>query len=134
MSAALLDTSVLVSVNKLGEEVPDLSNFSELYVSSLSYSEMRMGLATVTGDARQRRQDRLDEIITLFGEGIPYDDRAAIEFGRIVREAVRNGSSARTHVLDRMIAAVARAEGLTLATRNAADLRRIADLVEIVTV
>ncbi|MCP2174800.1 PIN domain-containing protein [Williamsia maris] len=134
MTNALLDTSILVSLNQAGETPPDLSAFDELYVSSLCYSEMRMGLSTATGDVRQMRQDRLDEIVSLFGAGIPYDDRAALEYGRIVRAAVAAGKSARSHAMDQMIAGVARANGLALATRNSADLSGLSALVEVVEV
>ncbi|MGU3292544.1 type II toxin-antitoxin system VapC family toxin [Williamsia sp. M5A3_1d] len=131
---ALLDTSVLVSMSRRDERPIDLSMFDELFVSSLCYSEMRMGLATVVGAARQRRQDRLDDVTRVFGAGLPYDDRAALEYGRIVRESVAAGRGARTHTLDRMIAAVAVANDLALATRNSADVQELSHVVDIVAV
>ncbi|MEP9395546.1 PIN domain-containing protein [Gordonia sp. VNQ95] len=130
MVAALLDTSVLVAVNKPGETAPDLDDFDELFVSSLSYTELRMGLYTVDGESRIARHDLLEDLITHFRDGVPYDDAAAVAYGRIVRQAVANGGRARSHVLDRMIAAVAVANGLTLVTRNGADLRGLESLVD----
>ena len=131
---ALLDTSVLVAMRNPDESAPDLSRFDELFVSSLSYAEMRMGLATVDGADRARRQDRLDAVTHLFGAGLVFDDSAALEFGRIARAAIEVGRSPRNHVFDRMIAAVAAANGLELLTRNPGDLVGLEALVDIVTV
>lgn len=130
-SSALLDTSVLIAVNKPGESRPDLTGFDELFVSSLSFSEMSKGLYTVDGREREARRDLLEDLMRTFGPGIPFDDDAAIVYGRIVRHAVDRGGSAKKHVLDRMIAAVAVVNRLTLVTRNSADLTGLDNLVTI---
>ncbi|WP_299575852.1 PIN domain-containing protein [uncultured Williamsia sp.] len=130
---ALLDTSVLVAMRNPDEAAPDLTRFDELFVSSLSYAEMRMGLATVDGADRARRQDRLDAVTNLFGAGLVFDDSAALEFGRIARATIEVGRSPRNHVIDRMIAAVAAAHGLVLVTRNPADVSGLETLVDITT-
>lgn len=112
-----------------GESPPDLAGFDELFVSSLSFSEMSMGLYTVSGREREARRDLLDDLMRIFGPGIPYDDAAAIIYGRVVRQAVDQVGSAKNHELDRMIAAAAVANRLTLVTRNGADLNGLGDRV-----
>ncbi|GAB3799166.1 hypothetical protein GCM10028798_12150 [Humibacter antri] len=134
MTTALLDTSVLVALKQPSEAPPELGRFDSLFISSLSYSELRMGLCTVTGKEAERRRDALDELALVFGAGLPFDDFAAVAYGRIVRRAVEVGQGARRNTLDRMVAGVAASRGMTLATRNAVDLKGLDGLVTIVEV
>jgi predicted nucleic acid-binding protein len=134
MTIALLDTSVAIALKQPGERRPDLTPFQHVFVSSLTYSELRMGLSLGTSAERTRRQDALDDLSTIFGEGVPYDDAAAVLYGRIVRIAMVQGGAARSHTIDRMIAAVAASRGLVLATRSAADLLGLEEIVRVIEV
>ena len=125
---ALVDTSLLIAAG--GEErIPDLTGFAGLRVSSLSYSELAGGIAATTGAVRARRRARLSDIQQVYGTGLPYDDDCAREYLLLTELVVAAGASHRAHVLDRMIAATARAHGLVLLTRNPRDFRNLIDLV-----
>jgi predicted nucleic acid-binding protein len=130
---ALLDTSILISLLDPAEATPDLSGFTEFMISSLSLSEMHMGVAAVASDPVKKamREVELARTRATFGAGIPYDDRCALTFGVVVEEAVRAGASYRKNVVDRMIAATAMVHGLTLVTRNTADFKRLGRLVQV---
>lgn len=130
---ALLDTNVLIALLKPGETRPDLNGFTGLMISSLSFSELHMGVATAGTDSATRaaREDRISRIRATFGAGIPYDDRCALAFQVISEEVLRNGGSPKSNVLDKMIAATALAHGMALVTRNAKDLKHLGQLVQV---
>jgi toxin FitB len=133
VSTALLDTSALISAVDAG--VVRTLPFSQLTISSLSYAELRLGLVTAKGlDALNHRSRRLLDISQQFGHGIPFDDECAREYERLTQAAVGLGQHPRANTIDRMIAATALAHRLPIITRNAADLRGLDDLVEIIAV
>jgi hypothetical protein len=130
MADALVDTSILIAAG--GEQpAPDLTGFEGLHVSSISYSELAGGIAVATGVARARRQARFSDIQRVYGEGLPYDDDCAREYLLLTELVVAAGRSHRVHILDRMIAATARAHGLTVLTRNMADFKPMSELVTV---
>ncbi|HMR49304.1 MAG TPA: PIN domain-containing protein [Arachnia sp.] len=121
-SAALLDTSVLIALTQEGRTL-DLSAYQRLYASSVSYAELRLGVACARdAESAVSRYAALEDIISLFGGGLPFDDHAAVEFGRILQTVVRRKGGLRAHMNDRMIAAIAASRGLPLLTLNASDL------------
>lgn len=128
---ALLDTSVLIGAFD-SEAVEDLP-YDRLLISALTYAELRVGLVTAadTGTLRHRVR-RIDEISRAIGPGLPFDDACAREYGRIVQAAVERGQRPRVNTIDRMIAATAAAHHLPLITRNAADVRGLDEILEIV--
>ena len=130
---ALLDTSVLIALLSSREVKPELDGFTELMISSLSFSELHMGVATAGANSavRTAREDRIARVRTAFGAGIPYDDRCALAFGVMSEQVLRSGGSPKSHVLDKMIAATAMAHGLVLVTRNAKDLKHLGQLVQV---
>nr|WP_240898758.1 PIN domain-containing protein [Kocuria sediminis] len=129
----MLDTNILIALVDPGQETPDLSGFTGLTISSLSLSEMHMGVSAMIRDRAKKalRENELARTRATFGAGIPYDDRCALAFGLVVEEAVRNGASHRSNVIDRMIAATAMVHGLTLVTRNTDDFKHLTGLVEV---
>lgn len=127
---ALLDTNILIAGDD-GADPPDLRGFAGLCVSSVSYSELASGVVISTGIVRARRRARLNALRATFGAGLSYDDACVEEFSLLTELVVSNGGSHRAHVLDRMIAATARAHGLVLVTRNIKDFRQIQDAIEI---
>ncbi|WP_415137751.1 PIN domain-containing protein [Microbacterium sp.] len=97
-------------------------------MSSLSLTELGKGLNAATDVATLRaRAARLESVCATFGVGIPFDDRCAEAYERLLATVARRGGSARPHMLDRMLAATALAHGMTLVAR---DLRAYADLAE----
>ena len=127
---ALLDTNVLISSSEPDEEMPFLDDFSALQVSALTWAELFKGLHTTTRlDEYKVRGARLSALQTTFGVGIPFDDACADAYDKILMRVVAAGSSARAHVIDRMLAATALAHGLVLITR---DLDAFAGLDELI--
>jgi predicted nucleic acid-binding protein len=129
---ALLDTSVVIALDKPGEEPPDLSGFDSLQVASLTFSELNLGLHTTRDLATYKaRSARLSAITQVLGPGLAYDDACAAAFGRIVEHVATHSGGPKARPLDRMIAATALAHGLALVTRNVAHFQGLAPLVHI---
>lgn len=130
---ALLDTNVIIASGSGPEELPDLDGFTDLFISSVSYSELTMGLHGTTDLAVYKaRVARLDAAKEVFGAGLPYDDDCVQAYGKVVARVAERGGEVRAHRLDRMIAATALARGLVLVTRNVAHFRLVDDLIEVV--
>ncbi len=113
---AILDTSVLLASAEEG--IPDLSGIDSK-ISSVSLSEMQLGLVVSEGVERAMRTARLQRIMAIYGPGRPFDGSAAASFGILTAMVVEQGQSPRTAVLDRMIAATAHSLGVALVTREA---------------
>jgi predicted nucleic acid-binding protein len=127
LSRAVLDTSVLVAA-----DVPALDG--ELAVSAASLAELHFGVL-VADDARVRaeRVRRLTLIEHLFTP-LAIDGAVARSYGQLASMITRSGRRPRGRVMDLLIAATAHAHGAALYTRNAADLRGIEDVLEVVRV
>lgn len=69
----LLDTSILIALVDPDEDSPELSGFTALAISSLSFSEVHVGVAGAAPDSTQRavRASELDKTRASFGAGIP---------------------------------------------------------------
>jgi predicted nucleic acid-binding protein len=80
---------------------------------------------------RARRQDRLQRAESTF-DSLPFDADTARAYGLIYASVVASGRKARgARAIDLMTAAVARAHGLPLYTRNPADFRALGGLVDV---
>lgn len=124
----LLDTSVVIDLSSL-----DASRLpAESAISALTLAELAAGPhATRDPAERARRQQRLQWAEAAF-DPLPFDLSAARAFGLVfaaVQGARRKG---RHRVVDLMIASVAVANGLPLYTRNAADFRGLAGVVQVI--
>jgi toxin FitB len=119
----LFDTSVLV-----GAEAPgDL----EGAISSASLAELHFGVLAATDDVeRGRRAQRLGVIEATF-DPLPIDAPVAREWGRLAAAIVERGGQPRRRATDLAIAATANVAGVPLLTRNDADFKLIADLVQV---
>ena len=123
----LLDTNVVSEVMKVAPSPTVLDWLNErptstLYISSITVGEIVYGLRILPdGKRRSRLGDRFERFVA---EGfahrvLAYDEPAARIYGEIMgvrREVGRPISTA-----DGQIAAIARANRLTIATRNVAD-------------
>jgi predicted nucleic acid-binding protein len=127
VTRAVLDTSVLVAAH-----VPPLDG--ELGVSAASLAELHFG-ALVTDDnaVRSERLRRLAIIEHTFTP-LAIDGDVARSYGRLASVLARSGRQPRARVMDLLIAATAHAHGASLYTRNAADLRGVEELVDVVAV
>lgn len=131
MTRALLDSS-LVIVLFHERRVFDLSSFSDLAISSLTYAELRLGVSMArTANIARGRASALEQAQAIFGEGLPFDDAAAQRYGMITTRASHRGGDPKAHRTDRMIAAIAAARGRVLLTLNPADLRGLDEIVTV---
>jgi predicted nucleic acid-binding protein len=127
VSRAVLDTSVLVA-----GDVPPLEG--ELAISAASLAELHFGaLVTDDPDVRAERLRRLAIVEHAFTP-LAVDGEVARSYGRLASVVARGGRRPRAHVMDLLIAATAHAHSASLYTRNAADLRGVEELVEVVAV
>ena len=123
----LLDTNV---VSEVMHPRPDPAVISwlnrqatvDLYLSTITLAEIRYGLAILPTDKRRRRlEDQFDLFVASgFDQRLlVFDERAAALYGDLMsrRRALGRPMSA----LDGQIAAIARAHGLAVATRNVRD-------------
>ncbi|HEX3440153.1 MAG TPA: type II toxin-antitoxin system VapC family toxin [Pseudolabrys sp.] len=127
----LLDTNVVSEVFKpqpnpsalawLDAQPRDL-----LYLSTPVLAEMHFGLGLLDASARKERLrksiDRLENEIYR-DRILVFDVRAAAEYGRIA--AARQKAGRRLGHLDGLIAAIAIANGATLATRDTRDFAEL---------
>ena len=98
----------------------------EQFTSTVSLAEVNKGIARMT-DGRRRR-DREEAAYYLFHVGfagriLPFDVQAAELFGEVFETRRRSGGS--YYVEDCMIAAIAKAHGMAVATRNVRDFEGI---------
>lgn len=112
---AILDTSILLAT--VAEGIPDLTGIDSK-ISSVSLSEMQLGLVVSEGVERAARTARLQRIMGVYGPGVAFDDAASASFGTLTALIVEQGQSPRAAVLDRMIAATAHSLGVALVTRD----------------
>jgi len=127
----LLDTNVL---SELMRQAPDprvvrwLDSCpgGEVWVSAVTKAEILLGIRLLP---RGRRRDGLADLAgrmfeeDFSGRCLPFDAGAAPRYAEIVATRTRLGSP--ISVEDAQIAAIARAGGLTLATRNVEDFSGI---------
>ena len=120
---ALLDTSVLI-----GDDAPE---GVQAAISVASLAELHFGvLVARDDDERARRSQRLGVIEATF-DPLPVDTAVAREWGRLAAALATRGAQPRRRAVDLAIAATANVHGVPLITRDAQDLRPIADLVDL---
>jgi len=105
-----------------------------LDTSAVALAELHFGvLVTAQASTRAERLRRLALLERSFA-ALPVDERVARSYGRLAAAVVQVGCQPRARVMDLLIAATAHAYDAKLYTANAADLRGLEDLVEIVDV
>ena len=121
----LLDTNIISEIRKGARCNPGLAKWwaevpeGDLWLSTLILGEIRRGVEL----ACRRDPDKasvleawLGEVVSAFGDRLlPVDAAVADEWGRM--SAIRP-----VPVIDALLAATAKAHGLTLVTRNEADV------------
>jgi predicted nucleic acid-binding protein len=125
----LIDTSVAIVL----ETIDDARLPVDIAISALTLAELTSGpYAAGSESVRARRQDHLQRIEAGL-ECLDFDATCARAYGQVFSATLRIGRKARgARSIDLMIAATAMAYALPLYTLNAADLRGLEDLVEIV--
>ena len=130
MSGYLLDTNV---ISELIKQAPDrrVTNWirsiseSDLYLSVLTFAEIRNGIERLPEGSRRRRLQRWMqfELTDRFDGRIVAVDRAIAEtWGVIMARGAAAGF--RLPTMDTLFAATAEALGMTMVTRNIRDYER----------
>lgn len=132
---ALLDTNILIALTDDNEPTPDLDPFESVAVSVITWTELSVGLhaAQNLGKYKQRLR-HLTQLRQIFGPGLPFDETCDRAFDVLVEASVDAGGQAQGQRIDRMIAATAVANGLSLVTRNPSDFKQLEGHLNIVTV
>jgi predicted nucleic acid-binding protein len=120
----LLDTNVLSEVMRTGPD-PNVEAWIEaqaadtLYVSSISCAELWLGAAILPqGRRKQSLTMMIDQVLALFQPRIlPFDQAAARAYAGLIAQARLAGRAINTP--DAQIAAIAKAHGFAIATRDA---------------
>jgi hypothetical protein len=122
----LIDTNVISEPLRVSPDPKvvawiDTQNVETLFLAAISLAELRFGIAALPDG---RRRDALHEnierrIVPLFrGRILPFDADAAAAYATLRARARANGQG--IGVADGYIAATATANGLSIATRDAA--------------
>jgi toxin FitB len=127
----LLDTNVISEIMRSegrasGIQWLDSQPSGSVYISTLVLAELRFGLELLEpGRKREVLQKAYERIATdLFADRIlTFDRNAAVRFGKL--RVARRKSGRPIATMDALIAAVALANAMTLATRNTTDFEGI---------
>lgn len=123
----MLDTNICIYVIK--HKPPEvIKNFlqhdpDDMCISSITYGELMHGVEKSQATERNRLA------VTLFLSAIsilPFDSRAAEEYGRIRADLEKKGTP--IGPMDMLIAGHARSEGLIIVTNNTREFCRVAEL------
>ena len=130
----LLDTNVLSELMKASpapEVIAWVDEQSEhaLFICTITQAEIELGIALLPDG--KRKQNLADEAAIAFEEFadrcLVFDELAASQYGPIVANRRKIGQP--IAVEDALIAAIALAHGLQVATRNVKDFEHISGLV-----
>ncbi len=125
LSLLYRDSVEAVNIGRRIARIPD----TRIAVSIISYEEQMRGWLSFSAQAKSTPQQieayrHLRKLVEQFRDVplIDYDEKAAPEFERLVRERVRIGT------MDLKIAAIALANGAVMLTRNRRDFEKVPDL------
>ena len=132
MNTILLDTNVLSELMRPQPAAEVLVWFarqadSTFCISTITQAEILLGIALLPAGRRRDALSRAAEKMlaeNFAGQILPFDENSAREYADIVATRTRNGHSISTE--DAQITAIARVQGLSLATRNVKDFAGIA--------
>lgn len=123
MAGVLIDTSVLIDAERDGRVFEQLPEHSRHAISVITVSELLHGVHRATPDhVRIRRQVVVEALLGVI-EQLPITSRIARLHSQIWAELQAKGEIIGAH--DLWIAATALAHGLTLATANADEFKRV---------
>ncbi len=125
----ILDTTVISEPLRLRASAAvvawlDAQPAEALYITSINAAELWAGVALMPkGNRKRTLEQSLEDLLQhLFGERrLVFDDRAARAYADIVADIAATGKG--LPLADGLIAAIARAHGFAVATRDAAPFR-----------
>ncbi len=126
----MLDTNICIyNLNNKPKAVLDrflaLGESERVYISAISVAELFYGLAKSSSPKKEQNKLALIKFLSPL-EVLPFDDKAAIEYGAIRAELEKSGNSIGAN--DLLIAAHAVSMGVTLVTNNTKEFERVCDL------
>lgn len=123
----LLDTNLCIRIltgrSPTAKATLDSLSPSDVLVCSVVKAELFWGAMKSNHPTRALAEQK--RFLSLFSS-LPFDDRAAEEFGRIRADLALKGTPIGPY--DLMIAAIAVAHGVTLVTHNTAEFSRVVGL------
>ncbi len=129
-ATGVLDTSAYIDLAAL--DPADLPRLPLLTAVTLVELQQGVAMARTPADRAARSEALL--AATADFDPLPLDGPAAARYGTLVALTLAVGRDPRPRRLDLMIAAIASSHGLPLFTRNASDLRGLADALTVVAV
>lgn len=125
----LLDTSVVI-----GAEEIDASRLpTQIAISALTLAELSAGPHLVLDEGKRADRQELVQRVEAAIEILTFDSECARAYGAVCAATAVAGRKARgSRTVDLMIAATAFSYGVPLYTLNAADLKGLGGLIEIV--
>lgn len=126
----VLDTCAYIDLDLL--DPAKLASVPE--ITTITMAELHQGVAMAKDAAvRAARNEKLGAAIVDF-DPLPFDGDAAARYGTLVALTLSANRHPRPRRMDLMIAAIASSRALPLFTRNPADFRELADMVEVIAV
>ena len=123
----MLDTNMCIYAQKgvpsVVEKIRE-SGPSALVISTITLAELEFGVEASA--AREKNIRALQGLLAVV-DVVPFDDAAAIHYGKICAHLRRQGTPIGT--MDMLIAAHARSLGLTVITNNVREFERVPDLL-----
>ena len=125
----ILDTNVISELIRDEPDAPvkawwDGQTLAELHTTSVVEAELLSGVRLMPeGRRRESLSENIDKFMTaFFGDKVlPFDRDASHEYAQIMAHRRSIGRPMEGHELDCQIAAIARANGFAVATRDVAD-------------
>lgn len=125
----LLDTSVVIAIDDIASDRLPI----EVTISTLTLGELTSGPHLTGSLAEAAQRQELLQRVEANLEALPFNSECARAMGHITAATMAAGRKVgRSRKVDLMIAATALSYGLPLFTLNAADLRGLDELIEIV--
>lgn len=126
----LLDTSVIIDPAPQGT-----ASFADVVsVSAVTVGELHYGVGASLDPVEQlHRRQRLQLLLTTY-DVVPFDAEVAESYGLLANIGRQAGRNPRPRRMDLMIAATAVCHGLSLATRNGADLHHLQRVLNVIDV
>lgn len=130
-STGLLDTSVVVDLNKLPPSVLPTTSL----ISAITLAELLQGVHLANGPVQRAiRLERIRAVEASFPEPLSFDSAAAREYATLVALVLGAGRNPKPRRLDLMIAATAAAIKVPVFTRNAKDLAGLHNRLKVISV
>ena len=124
----MLDTDICIYLIKQSpKNVLDnlrLKRHDGLAISSITLAELELGVQK--SSYPERNTIALNKVLSILAI-LPFDDNAAFEYGKVRAGSERKGTTIGS--LDMLIAAHAKALGMTIVTNNVREFERIEGLI-----